>query len=113
MVNLPTAGVDFHVPLSAAARARPLTTREQAKNAAAEFYTTVKNGLHVWLLRVRKCGHLPSFMARTDGAHIVILGARQGIRAAAFLQPPAEASAEPQKHSMGRRTPPCSLASRD
>ena len=40
MVNLPTAGVDYHVPFGGR-KARRYGPREQGRYAA-EFYTTVK-----------------------------------------------------------------------
>jgi len=42
MVNLPTAGVDYHVPFGGR-KASSLGSREQG-SMAAEFYTTVKTG---------------------------------------------------------------------
>jgi aldehyde dehydrogenase (NAD+) len=42
MVNLPTAGVDYHVPFGGR-KASSYGSREQGRYAA-EFYTTVKTG---------------------------------------------------------------------
>ena len=42
MVNLPTAGVDFHVPFGGR-KGSSYGPREQGRYAA-EFYTTVKTG---------------------------------------------------------------------
>ena len=42
MVNLPTAGVDYHVPFGGR-KASSYGPREQGRHAA-EFYTTVKTG---------------------------------------------------------------------
>jgi aldehyde dehydrogenase (NAD+) len=39
MVNLPTAGVEYHVP---SADGKPPATAARAGGYAAEFYTTVK-----------------------------------------------------------------------
>jgi aldehyde dehydrogenase (NAD+) len=40
MINLPTAGVDFHVPFGGT-RGSSLGPREQGRHAA-EFYSTIK-----------------------------------------------------------------------
>jgi aldehyde dehydrogenase (NAD+) len=40
MVNLPTAGVDYHVPFGGSQRLQLRAAREQGRYAA-EFYTTV------------------------------------------------------------------------
>jgi acyl-CoA reductase-like NAD-dependent aldehyde dehydrogenase len=42
MVNLPTAGIDYHVPFGGR-KASSYGAREQGRHAA-EFYTTVKTG---------------------------------------------------------------------
>ena len=43
MVNLPTAGVDYHVPFGGRKGSSSYGPREQGRYAA-EFYTTVKTG---------------------------------------------------------------------
>ena len=47
MVNLPTAGVDFHVPFGGR-KGSSYGPREQGRYAV-EFYTTVKTGLRAGL----------------------------------------------------------------
>ena len=45
MINLPTAGVDYHVPFGGRA-ARPMARASRA--FAVEFFTQIKTGLHRW-----------------------------------------------------------------